>query len=93
MNDATLATLKQRHAAETENLADVAELLGMTFEQAEKAWHGERITDEQWVAYQCVWRRSVPRLSDVAKEHDRCEGMCGCLAPRPAGVRATVSGF
>jgi hypothetical protein len=56
-------------------------LLTLTYTEANHAWAENRITDEQWLAYRCVWRRSAPRFSDVAREHDTCEGMCGCLAP------------
>ena len=78
--------LRRLYEAETSGVVEVAELVAMPYDAAERAWKQERITDEQWLAYQCVWRRSAPRLSDIAAEHDRCEGMCGCLAPRPEGM-------
>jgi hypothetical protein len=61
---------------------DIETLLRMTYEEADRAYAADRLTDEQWLAFRCVWRRSAPRFSHIAAEHDRCQGMCGCLTPR-----------
>lgn len=47
-------------------------LASLTYDQAEWQFHNGLVTYEEWQAYRHVWRRSVPRFSNIAYEHDNC---------------------
>jgi hypothetical protein len=65
---ATVVACLERH---------VAPWSAMTYEEAHRAHRGGRLTDDQWTAYKCRWRRITPRFSTLAAEHDACNGQCG----------------